>query len=207
MIPCLLSRSARAPRGSGILQMGNWWKRVPEQRDMEFPFGGFYKAIERGVQAGVIRILRCSMVWRDIARLGGGDDCRRQVVIDMRVDARERELDPGDPRVAADGKHRIPASAAFVIDEKSVKRREVQLREFDIEKRQPCRIGESARVDLVLNLLRYLQVQPVEPFQPVALLAQSIDHLHGPEDIGDRLWGRADGGGDLRVAGEHSDQL
>src|ERR1700733_10053743 len=101
MVPCLLARLARTPRGDRILQMGNRRKRVAQQPDVQFLFGRFDKPVKGGVQVGVIRVLWCSVLWSNLTRLTGSNERRRQIMIDMRVYARKRELNPRDPRIAA----------------------------------------------------------------------------------------------------------
>jgi hypothetical protein len=71
---------------------------------MQIYFGLFDESVQRCIQRRVVLVLRTIVTGRDASDLTCRHQGFRQIVIDVGVDARQRELDSGDPHVIARGK-------------------------------------------------------------------------------------------------------
>src|SRR5205823_4874037 len=107
--------------------------------------------------------------------LTGGDDGLRQIVVDMGVDPRQRELNARYGGLLTAIEQDSPAVGCGLPVDPGLESGEVETRELYIELRQPCGVAESTGGDPRRHRLRYLQVQPVEPFQAVAIDARGVN--------------------------------
>ena len=103
----------------------------------------------------------------------------REVAVDVRVHAAQRELDRCDARTGAFSKQGSPRTRWIV------ERVEVESGEADVQLRQERRCRE-ARLRVVYGL-GHREVQPREAGDPVPLGKTLEDRSHALADVGDRL--------------------
>ena len=151
----------------------------------QFVPGGLYQRVQGGVDRGVIGVLSQLVGGRGSANPARCFDGHRQIVIDVRVDPGERELDASDGGFAATVEERAPAAGRTPAGERGAQRFEVQRRELHVQLRDPRRVAEAACGATCAHGLRYFQVEPVKPFQAVDVRAERIDPLHDADYRGD----------------------
>src|ERR1035441_5248704 len=142
-------------------------KRPPEEADMQCALRGFNAAVKRGIECGVVAIACSTVNWGCTGDLTSSHDGFRQVVIDMSVDAGQRELDTRDCALVAAIEQNLPASGGCLAGEGRSEVGKVETCELYVELGKPSGIGESTGGHPRFHSLRHLQVQPVEPFQAV----------------------------------------
>ena len=121
--------------------------RIAHQAHVKLLLGGLDQPIECAVEAAVIGVLRGGVSGRCTGGLARCHDGNRQIVIDMGVDAGQRELDARDRGLIAAIEHRSPAAGRGPAGEVRFQRAEVQARELHVERGQPRGVGEAAGRD------------------------------------------------------------
>ena len=149
--------------------MGYGGKRVAGKTNVESVLGGVNEAVQGGVERRIVVILRRPVLRHDVSGLARRIDGEWKVVVDVRVHARQRELDARDADLIAAREDGLPATRARRAGERSMQTAEVKRREADIELRQPSRVVESSGGDAAFHRLGHLKVDPVEPLQSVGI--------------------------------------
>src|SRR5277367_4049958 len=109
IVPCRFAGGGYAPGRERVFEVRYRRKRITKQADMQRLLGGVDQAIKRRIEACVVVIMGPAMPRNRAGRRAGGDNRFRQVVIDVGVNARKRELDTSDLDLAAVLKQRLPA--------------------------------------------------------------------------------------------------
>jgi hypothetical protein len=201
--PCPFPEVREIPCGDQIFEVRDGRQRVAGKANVELLLGRIDKAVQSCVERGVIVVLRCPVLRRNVPRPARGDDGERQIVINVGVHSVESELNAGYLDLIATRKHDVPTAGARSAGKLGIQRAEVQRRELDIEFSHKPGIAEPTGGDAVFHGLRHFKVKPVEPFQTVGIFARRVNELHDPQDLGNCLRCILDGGRKLRVIGEH----
>lgn len=107
---------------------------------------------------------------------------QRQVVVDVAVHARQRELDGLDPCCGAPFGERAPRQRHG----SRIRRGEVQVRERDIQPGHERRVGEEALAEAAVHLPGHVKVHPVEARESVCRGKDRLDRLHLRDCLGNR---------------------
>ena len=62
VLPRRFPRRAHVPGGDGIFQMGDRRKRPAGEADIQGTLGGFDQAVQRGIQRGVVGVVRSAVI-------------------------------------------------------------------------------------------------------------------------------------------------
>ena len=117
VLPCRLPSCAYAPGRDRIFQMRDRRERLAGEADIQRVLSGLDEATKRGIESGVVTIVRSTAIWGCAGDLTGGDDGFGQVVVDMGVNASKRKLDSRDRALAAAIEQTLPASRRCLAGE------------------------------------------------------------------------------------------
>jgi len=141
--------------------------------------------LERVVDLQEIAVLCRVALQRHLPLIAGRVQRQREVVVDVRVHARQRELDRGDALASARLEQRRPGVRHRIAPRVAVDGGEVQPGEAHVEGGQVRLVGEAARAGLRAHLPGHRQVQLVETCDAVGLAEAGADRLHPGDDGGD----------------------
>ena len=110
VIPRGLASGTDAPGCNGILQVGDLRQGIAEKTDVQGVLGGLDEAVQGRIDGDVITVLCASVLWCRVGYFARGDDCLRQVVVDVGTDAGQSELKTGDRNLAPTLEHGLPAA-------------------------------------------------------------------------------------------------
>jgi hypothetical protein len=116
----------------------------------------------------------------------GADHRDRQVVVEVGVHARQRELDRLDPRHGALLDQRPPRQRLRRRGASSAGGGEVQVRERHIQLGHERRVSEEALAEPAVHLPGHVQVHAVETRQPVCRRQRRRDRLQASDRPGNR---------------------
>ena len=95
---------------------------VTEQTDIQRLLGRFNEGVKRGVYRGVVVVLRAVVSRSDGRDLTSGHDGSGQVVIDVGINAGQRELDAGQRGLIAAVEQGLPAGGRGLAGEGGLER-------------------------------------------------------------------------------------
>src|SRR4051794_3213067 len=153
---------------------------------------------DQRIHRQVLGVLRRVGARLDPASDAHRTDADRKVVVDVRVHAGERVLDRRDVPFVTGLEERLPGvvrkpGRELCAVTRRVEGGEVRTGEVQVERREE-RLGGVRLVRR--NRARDLEVEPVEPPDPVVGRKRPVELLHPGEDVGDRHgWGRVSGTG------------
>jgi hypothetical protein len=144
-----------------------------------------------------------TVIWRCTGDRAGGDYGFSQVVIYMSVYACQCELDSGNGALVPASEQNLPAGASRLAGERGFEGREVEMRELYVELSKPCGISEPTTCDPCFDRLRNLQIEPVEPFQPIPVHTSAVDAPESLENVRNRMGSGLNSSEERSVVGKH----
>ena len=169
--PLAAAATSQAPMTSSRCETGG--SASPGKRTRRVAFARSIRRIERAVDAGVVGILRRTVMRHRPGEPAGSVDGECQIAIDMGVHTCQPELDARDGRRGARFEERLPAARRFSVGQPAPQPPEVEVRKLDAQFGKPSRILKAARHDPGLYRFGHLQIQPVEAFQAIGRPAES----------------------------------
>ena len=117
VLPRGLSSSAHVPGGDHILQVRDRWERIARKADIQRALGRFNETVQSGVECRIVFIVCSTMIRSGAGELTGSGDGFRKVVIDVGINAGQRELDTRDRGLLAGIKQHLPACGRCLTEE------------------------------------------------------------------------------------------
>ena len=137
-----------------------------DRSGQEPPLHALLGALEDRVNGVVILVLR--VAWLHIERLACLDHAQRQIVVDVGVHSRQRELERRDPRIVAGVKQGRPRGSHLGrASGGAVNGRELRVPKVDVKSLQERRRFEPVLLHVVAHRQGDLEVQAVEPMHAV----------------------------------------
>src|SRR5688572_7209767 len=144
------------------------------------------RLVEQRVDCAEVAVLRAAAHGCNVERAAGVDERERQVAVDVRVHARERELDRGDAAARARLEQRGPrARRPLGPEHVRSERAKVEVREDDVEPPREARVRERPRPHALVDRLRHGAVEGGERAHPVARRQCLLDRPQPLDDVVD----------------------